>query len=155
MVGSRINFVVLLIVAVLPIAGQDKSVNLPDGKGRDAVKRICTSCHEIGMVVASRRTIIGWQQNVEDMISRGAEGSDDDFEAVVDYLTKFFGKINVNTASRNDLESALGLSAPEAQAIVAYKEHNGSFKNFEQLTKVPGINLEKLQAKRSQIAFSL
>jgi hypothetical protein len=34
---------------------------------------------------------MGWQQTVEDMIARGAEGSDDDIEAVVDYLTTYFG----------------------------------------------------------------
>lgn len=75
--------------------------------------------------------------------------------AVVQYLTTFYGKINVNTASTGDLESVLGLSGKEAQAIVAYREQNGKYKDFEQLTKTPGVSAEKLQAKRSQIAFSL
>ena len=119
------------------------------------VRKICAGCHEIETVTGARRTKIGWQQNVEDMIARGAEGSDEDVAAVVDYLTKFFGKINVNTASVDDLVASLGLSRKEAQAIARYREQNGKFKDIEQLKKVPEMSAEKLEAQRSRIAFSL
>src|SRR5579863_1633997 len=105
-------------------SGQNASVSLPEGKGREAVKKICSDCHEIGTVIGSRRTKIGWQRSVEEMITRGAEGSDEDMEAVVDYLTKFFGKVNVNTAAADDLQSSLGLPDSEAQAIVAYRDRS-------------------------------
>jgi competence ComEA-like helix-hairpin-helix protein len=139
----------------LGAAGQSAPDGLPEGQGKAEVKKICTACHELDGVTGSRRTRIGWERNVEDMVSRGAEGSDEDMEAVVAYLTKFFGKTNVNTASAKDIASALGFADKDARAIVAFREHNGSFKDFEQLTKVPGIDLEKLQAKRPEIAFSL
>jgi competence ComEA-like helix-hairpin-helix protein len=119
------------------------------------VQKICTGCHDIGTVTGSRRTKIGWQQNVEDMVGRGAEGSEADLQAVVEYLTAHFGKLNVNKASEKEMQSFLGLSESEAQAIVSYREQNGSIKDFEQLTKVPGLSAEKLQTKRSLIAFSL
>ena len=148
-------YVAPLLFAPVAAAGQTNSAQLPEGKGRDAVKKICSSCHEIGTVTGSRRTRIGWEQNVDDMVSRGAEGSDTDLQAVVDYLAKYFGKVNVNTASAKDLETALGFSDQEARAIVEYREQNGKIKDFEQLKKVPGMDMEKLQAKRPQIAFSL
>jgi competence protein ComEA len=91
---------------------------------------------------------------VEDMITRGAEGSDEDMEAVVSYLTAYFGKVNVNTASPADLQKALGISENEAQALTSYRAKNGSYKNFEDLAKTPGLNAEKLREKRSLIAFS-
>jgi competence protein ComEA len=134
---------------------QDGASPLPDGKGRDAVQKICTNCHEIETVVAARRTRMGWQQNIDDMISRGAEGSDEEMEAVVSYLTTFFGKVNVNTATAEDLQKSLSLTEKEAQAIAAYRQQNGKFKDLDQLKKVPGVSAEKLQEKRSQIAFSL
>jgi competence protein ComEA len=149
-VRQGFHFAFLLFVAV-----QSSSAQLPDGKGLDAVQKLCTGCHEIGTVTGSRRTKIGWRQNVEDMVARGAEGSAEELEAVVEYLTTFFGKLNVNTASAKDLQSSLGLSEREAQAIVNYREQNGNFKDFEQLKKLPGLNLEQLQSKRPQIAFSL
>ena len=135
--------------------GQDKQVLLPDGPGKEAVKKVCTGCHEIEAVIAARRTRIGWERNVDDMIARGAEGSDEEMAAVVEYLTANFGKVNVNTATAAALEKSLGLSASEAKAIVAYRERNSKIKDFEELTKVPGVSAEKLQAKRGLIAFSL
>ena len=76
-------------------------------------------------------------------------------EAVVAYLTTYFGKVNVNTATVQDLEKVLELSGKEAQAIVAYREQNRKIKDFEELKRVPGVSAEKLQAKRGLIAFSL
>jgi competence protein ComEA len=151
MLPTRLQSALLCIVAIAPAMGQE----LPDGKGKEAVQRVCTSCHEMAAVTGSRRTKIGWQQNVDDMISRGAEGSGDDIEAVVDYLTANFGKINVNTATAGELASFLGLSDAEAKAIVTYREQRGKYKDFDQLLKTPGVNAKKLQPKRPQIAFSL
>ena len=148
--GLRFYFVFFLLAATPTVCGQ-----LPDGKGKDAVRKICARCHELETVTSTLHTKIGWERIVDDMISRGAEGSDADMEAVVEYLTTYFGKINVNTASAEDLETSLGFSGKEAQAIVAYREQNGNFKDFEQLKNVPGVSEEKLQAKRSRIAFSL
>jgi competence ComEA-like helix-hairpin-helix protein len=127
---------------------------LPDAPARDTVKKICSGCHEMESVISSRRTKIGWQQITEDMISRGAEGSDAEMAAVVAYLTEWFGKINVNTATAAEIEKTLALPGKEAQAIAAWREHNGKIKNFEELEKVPGVEPEKLRQKRSLIAFS-
>jgi competence protein ComEA len=104
-------------------------------------------------VTAARRTKGVWQQTIEDMADRGAEGSDEDMAAILSYLTTFFGRVNVNAASAEELQKSLGLSAKDAQAIVAYREQNGKINDFEQLTKIPGVDVDKLQAKRGWIAF--
>jgi competence protein ComEA len=140
---------ILTVPMVLP--GQSE---LPDAPGKEALKKICANCHEIETVISSRRTRIGWQQVTDDMVSRGAEGSDDEIAAIVDYLAKSFGKINVNTATAADLQKILDLSEKEAKAITSFREQNGKFKNFEELEKTPGIVPEKLRQKRSLIAFS-
>ena len=113
------------------------------------------SCHDIDTVTGARRTKIGWQQTVEDMVSRGAEGSDQEIAQVLAYLTKNFGKINVNTATVEQLQEFLGLTEKEARTITAYRERKGTFKDFEQLMAIPDVNAEKLQEKRSLIGFSL
>jgi competence ComEA-like helix-hairpin-helix protein len=136
---------------LVPLCAQ---TDLPEGPGRDAVKKICSNCHEIEAVVSTRHTKIGWQQITEDMISRGAEGTDEEIAAVVGYLTAQFGKVNVNTALVAELEKVLGLSEKEARAIAAYRDQHGSIKSFDELEKVPGIDPDKLKAKRSLIAFS-
>ena len=78
-----------------------------------------------------------------------------EMDAVVEYLTAYFGKVNVNTATAEQLAKSLDLPAKEAQAISAYRKRNGKIKDFEELKKVPGVSAEKLQAKRGLIAFSL
>ena len=127
---------------------------LPDRPGNTTVKKICGQCHEITTVISSRRTKIGWEQMVEDMISRGAEGTDDEMSAVVEFLSTWFGKINVNTASAGELQKTLGISEKDAQAILSYRAQNGKYKNFDELMKTPGVNPETLREKRSTVTFS-
>ncbi|PWT92565.1 MAG: hypothetical protein C5B56_02115 [Proteobacteria bacterium] len=127
---------------------------LPDGAGRDTAKKICANCHEIESVISARRTKAGWQQITDDMVARGAEGSEEELAAVVAYLAEWFGKVNVNTAAPAELQKTLGLSEKEARAIVSYREQRGKYANFEGLLKTPGIDPEKLRGKRSLVAFS-
>jgi competence ComEA-like helix-hairpin-helix protein len=138
----------------LLLAGSLSAQTLPDGAGKEATRKICGNCHEITTVISSRRTKIAWEQMVDDMITRGAEGSDADMETVVAYLTANFGKVNVNIAAAADLQKALGLSENEAQALTSYRAKNGNYKNFEDLAKTPGLDAEKLRQKRSLIAFT-
>jgi len=144
-----------VLLSARAFAAQEQAGPLPEAPGKEVVLKVCANCHEIETVIGNRRTKLGWQQSVDDMIARGAEGSNDDMEAVVAFLTTYFGKVNVNTATVQDLEKTLELSEKEAQAIVSYRERNTKLKDFEELKKVPGVSAEKLQAKRGLIAFSL
>jgi competence protein ComEA len=154
--SSTVPVLALLVLSGLEsAAGQAKAPQLPQATGREAVKKVCATCHEIETVIASRRTRIGWERSVEDMIARGAKGTDEELDAVVEYLATYFGKTNVNAASTEELEKSLGLSAKEAQAIAEYRRQNGKIRDFEELKRIPSVNAEKLQTKRSLIAFSL
>ncbi len=117
--------------------------------------KIRVICHQMDTVTAARRIKIVWQQSVEDMVSRGAEGSGSDMAEVVAYLTKYFGKINVNTATIEQLLDFPGLPGNEARTVAAYRDRNGVFKDFAQLNAVRDENTGKLQEKRGLIAFSL
>ena len=58
------------------------------------------------------------------------------------------GKININTADESLLTTLPGIGPSKAQAIIAYREETGSFKNIEDLTNVSGIGdktFEKLK----------
>lgn len=145
---------VFLTVLVLP-ASQENATQASEDKAKAVLQKVCVSCHEMDTVTATRRTRAGWEGTVEDMVSRGAEGSDEEIAEVVTYLTKYFGQINVNTATVEQLQEFLGLTGKEAQTITAFRDRNGAFKDFEQLTAVPDVNAGKLQEKRSLIAFSM
>jgi competence protein ComEA len=98
------------------------------------------------------------------MVARGAQGSEEEFGEIVQYLTKNFppqsggaaataSKVNVNKAAAPELKTELELSDKEAAAIVSYRQQNGDFKSVEQLEKVPGLDASKIEAKKSRIIF--
>lgn len=150
--GILRNELLILAAACLVVAAANQG-ELPDGKGKDQLLRACASCHELDAVTNSRFTQSGWQQTVDDMVSRGAELDEAQTADVVAYLTKYFGKTNVNSASAAQLRDALAISDKDAQAIVAYREKNGPFKTIDQLKSVPGVNADQLQKKAAEIAF--
>jgi cytochrome c5 len=65
---------------------------LPEGPGKAVVERMCTACHGLNVVTAQRMTKQHWADQVDDMVARGAIGSDADIRQVVEYLSRNFGK---------------------------------------------------------------
>ena len=77
---------------------------------------------------------------------------------MLDYLVKNFPadelpKINVNKAEAIELESGLSLKRSQAAAIIQYRNQHGAFKSVEDLKKVPGVDVEKVEAKKNRLIF--
>lgn len=56
------------------------------------------------------------------------------------------GLININTATKEQLESLPGIGPVLAQRILDYIRENGPFETMSQLTMVNGIGVDKLNA---------
>lgn len=153
------------MMLVLPLMGMAQTkaelakAKMPDGPGKETTARVCGACHSVEVSTSVRETREGWNAIVVNMVERGAKGTDDEFGEVVDYLSEHFpvgapgGKVNVNTATAAVLQSALDLTAEQAAAIVKYRETQGKLKSFEDLTKVPGVDVAKLTAKKALVSF--
>lgn len=142
----------LLILFAVAAAAQD----LPEGAGKAEVVKVCDSCHGVSTLAGEARTPSQWNDLVNDMVARGAQGSDEELRRVVDYLSKTFPpptKVNVNTAPAKELESKLDISSKDAEALVRYREQNGKFQSFDDLKKVSGLDLKKIEAKRGRLVF--
>lgn len=133
---------------------------LPDGPGKDVVERVCSACHGPEIVMGKRLTKDGWTQVVEDMIQRGAQGSDDDFAQIVDYLSAHFSpssgtaaKVNVNKAAVDELKTGLGLAEEQAKAIVDYRQRNGEFKSIADLKKVSSLDAATIDGIKDRVEF--
>lgn len=126
--------------------------DLPEGPGKAEVLKLCRDCHDLDTVTMENRTNESWKKTIAKMGERGAEGTDEQFEAVIAYLTKNFGRTNVNKAAAGEIVSGIDFSPKEAEAIVQYREKNGPFKNWRDLAKVEGLDAARVEAKKDHIA---
>lgn len=62
-----------------------------------------------------------------------------------------FGKVNLNTAIREELITLPGIGESLADRIIAYREENGPFQTIEDLINVKGIGESKLESLRELI----
>lgn len=60
-------------------------------------------------------------------------------------------KVNINTASAEELMSLSGIGPTKAQAIVDYRTNFGNFTSIDQLTSVSGIGEKTLAKIRDDI----
>ena len=65
---------------------------LPDGPGKAEVSKLCAACHDLMFTVSTRETEEGWTRIVNDMRSKGADGTEEEFTKVIAYLTANMGK---------------------------------------------------------------
>lgn len=157
--GFGLIWVVAVALSAAPrqdAAPSASGEGLPDGVGKDVVVKVCGVCHEPRRAASVRLTRDGWSSVIEDMVHRGAKGSDAELAQVLDYLTtNFLGEaprpVNVNTAPAIDLESVIGLLRKESAAVVAYREKHGPFKKIEDLKKVSGLDYKKIDANKDRI----
>jgi competence protein ComEA len=153
------SLAVILCVAGGVSALHAQSLKLPDGPGKDTTEKVCGACHGAELVIGRQETREGWGAIVNEMIQRGATGTDEEFYQIVEYLSANFSKtspivkINVNKATADDLQKALRISGKEAAAIVQQRTDKGDFKSVEDLEKVPGVDTAKIEASKNRLAF--
>jgi len=148
-----------MLLLVLPsLAGARHAQNLPDGPGREELVKLCSQCHELAKSYSLRQDRAGWTRTMQKMAAFGMKSTEAEYNAVLEYLVKNYvadelPMISVNKARAIDLESGLSLKRSQAAAIIRYREQNGPFKSIEDLKKVPGIDIEKIEAKKDRLIF--
>ena len=117
-----------------------------------AFNTVCGACHAANSV-SGLRTEAEWRETVEHMISIGAHGTDEQFDAVMRVLTRTLTKVNVNAASAAEIAPVLDVSEAHAQAIVKYRAEHGAFKTLDDLKRVPGLPASKIDARNDRLVF--
>jgi competence protein ComEA len=129
----------------------------PDGPGKEVFESVCSLCHDGPKAVMGKQwTMTQWDAKVTEMLQEEPDITPGEIAAIVEYLSSNFkpgGKIYINMATAKDLETALRLSAKDAEAIARYREAQGRFKTLDDLKKVPGLDAAKIEAKKSQLTF--
>lgn len=102
-----------LIIALTAVAVASASAALaqngplPRGPGREPTLRLCSSCHTVELVIAQRRTRLGWKETIARMVDHGLVASESDMTQVATYLATHYGPLNQATPIR-----ARGASPP-------------------------------------------
>jgi competence protein ComEA len=115
---------------------------------------LCGGCHDVRATVEKRKTRKDWRTSVADMRAKGASATDDEAKVIAAYMTRYFGLVNVNTAGADEMQTVLGVSEKEAQAIVGYRESHGAFATLDDLKKVDGLDAETLEREKASIVFA-
>jgi len=74
-------------------------------------------------------------------------------EQVQDVATssKGEGKVQINAASKEQLEKITGIGSRKAESILKYREEHGPFQKIEDLLKIDGIGVKSLEKIKDQI----
>ncbi len=73
-------------------SGSSENISLPEGIGRGLIKGYCRSCHDLGRIVATRRSADSWRRYTKNMLERGEISiSATSIESIVSYLDQHFG----------------------------------------------------------------
>lgn len=119
----------------------------------EVTAKVCLTCHPWEQITLARRTPREWSETVSSMAARGAIGTKEQFSTITKFLTRYYGVVQVNTATAQDLSAVLGLSARDAAAVVAYRKAHGKFANAAALAKVDGIDTSRLEEQPEAIRY--
>jgi competence protein ComEA len=126
-----------------------------DEEAKALLERTCTKCHKLTATISQRNSKERWSAILDDMIARGAEATDAEIDTLVNYLAKNYGsKVNINKAGAEELATVLELPQTGASAIVDYRKKNGSFKNLNDLKKVPDLDWKAIESKQDRLDFA-
>jgi competence protein ComEA len=131
---------------------------LPDGPGKAVTVRVCGKCHSPEKAASLHQDQDDWTDTIAKMVKMGAQGSDEDFNVILVYLSRNFGPVvgddvNVNKADAVELESSLVLTRTEAAAVIQYRTQKGPFKSVEDFRGIPGLDFSKIESQKSRIKF--
>ena len=66
--------------------------SLSNDAGKALFEKTCITCHDATQATNMKRTKAEWERVVDDMVAKGANGTDQEMAAIVAYLTKNYGR---------------------------------------------------------------
>lgn len=80
-------------LAIVIRADNDK---FPDGPGKATFLKVCSQCHTVESIAMLRYSRDEWKDLVYNMKDMGAEATDQECDAIIDYLFKNFPREEKN-----------------------------------------------------------
>jgi hypothetical protein len=142
-----------LLVSALAMPANGEPIGSQGTSGGAATARICSGCHSLQIVMDTPKDFDAWHDTVQKMIDHGAQGTPEEFEAVMQFLFSNVTTIDVNHGDADELTTVLHASQPDAEAIMARRSKR-PFKDLAELeSAVPGLDKSLLDKKKKLIFF--
>ena len=140
-------------VIFVDIKGEVKKPGVYQMKAGDRVKDALDAAG--GLTVEADSQKVNLAQRVEDQMVIVVPKVGEEAEAIPAGTTNKEaakeGKVNINTATVEELKTLKGVGEKKAEAIIEYRKKNGSFKTKEDLMKVRGIGKKLFESFEERI----
>ncbi len=104
-------------ILALTFALASHAQSLPEAQARADFQRICSSCHSVNVATSKRLSHSGWQNVVDNMVSRGAQGTQDEFDEIVNYLSTNFSAGSPAPKEASSEEASLPAQAQQGPLL--------------------------------------
>lgn len=100
---AALPLAIALLIQAAPSPAQDGAVAEPltdpdqvlaafaPGPGREETAAACGACHAPSLITGKKLNAEAWAQTVDQMIGRGAQVADKDYDVIVEYLAHNYG----------------------------------------------------------------
>ena len=127
----------------------------PEGRGKAEVQKLCSTCHPVERGASVRLTREGWQDVMTRMVGLGLKATDEELNAVLEYMaTHFKGEaaapLNLNRATPVQLQSIAGLLRSESAVLIAHRNKTPC-KTLEDCKSVKGVDFAKIEKRRDRL----
>ena len=143
----------LKAVIFVDIKGAVKKPGVYQMKAGDRVKDAIDAAG--GLTAEADSQKVNLAQRVEDQMVIVVPKVGEEAEAipagVTSKETSKEGKVNINTATVEELKTLKGVGEKKAEAIIEYRKKNGSFQTKEDLMKVRGIGKKLFESFQERI----
>ena len=151
---TRIScFGVSLFLSLLPfpVAAQIAATKVETPQA--AAVKVCSGCHTMEIVMDTPKDYDAWHDTIQSMIDRGAQGTPDEFDLVMQFLFENMTTVDINNADQETLSAVLHTSLTTANAIIS-RRISQPFRNLSELeSSIPGLDRALLDSKRRMIYF--
>lgn len=142
-----------LLALALAQPNQAPPDKLPEAPGKAVLTRMCTTCHGTDVITDAPRTVPSWVDTVLSMKDFGAEGTEEDWKAVTDYIIVNLAHLEVNKATGKEIVLVLGVNENVAAGVVAYRDKQGGFKTIADLKQAPDVDAAKIDSLQPRLIF--
>lgn len=144
-----LGVVFFLSLASLSAAAQPAAQETP----LSATVKVCSGCHSMEIVTDTPKDYDTWHDTVQSMLDRGARGTPDELDLVMQFLYENMTPVDVNHADQDALATVLHTTPAAADAIIA-RRTTKPFKDLNELeSAIPGLDRALLESKKRMIFF--